>query len=163
MLLVALAFGISLVQAQSGGPELGLRFGGGNKSTHSSIDGVLPLSDVNRLHGDLSFGDGYLALEGLYEWQFPIGEGFMIYPGVGAGMYSYSYSTDGYWTGGKPNVYINPESGTRMTLGVLGVIGLEYQIEPIPLTVGIDFRTGFGFSHNYGLGFGGALICRYRF
>ena len=157
MLLIALAFGLSFAQAQSDSPELGIRFGGGNVSSYSSIDGILPLSDVNRLHGDLSFGANYLGIEGLYEWQFPIGEGFLVYPGLGGAFYT--------WNGGD---YWNParnkwESNNYSTVAIVGVIGIEYQIEPIPLSVGIDFRTGFGFSNSFGLGLGGALMCRYRF
>ena len=163
VLLVVMALGFSLANAQSEGIELGLRSGGGAHS-FSAIDGVYALSDKNRLHADLAFGNRYLNIEGLYEWQFPIGEGFVIYPGFGLGFYTWEsnnnyygngyYNNKGKWVGGYERY---------STVGILGVIGIEYQIQPIPLTVGIDFRPTFGFSNDYGFGSYGAAMVRYRF
>lgn len=156
MLLVALAFGLSLAQAQSDGPELGIRFGGGYGTSLNAVDGVFPLGDVNRLHADLAFGNNVLSLDGLYEWQFPIGEGFMVYPGVGGSFYS--------WRGYDQTINgVRVSTGSSSTLAVMGVIGIEYQIEPIPLSVGLDFRPAIGLTNSAGYGNGWGLMCRYRF
>lgn len=153
MLLVALAFGLSLAQAQSDGPELGIRFGGGYGTSLNAVDAILPLGDVNRLHGDLAFGNRVISLDGLYEWQFPIGEGFTVYPGVGGSFY--------HWSGYDAGFGVKIPSQT--TIAVLGVIGIEYQIEPIPLSVGLDFRPAIGITNSAGYGNGWGLMCRYRF
>lgn len=157
MLLVALAFGLSFAQAQSDGPELGVRFGGGYGANLNAIDGVLPLGDVNRLHADLAFGNRVLSLDGLYEWQFAIGEGFTVYPGVGGSFWSWRGSD--YINGAGQKV----STGSYSTIAILGVIGIEYQIEPIPLTVGLDFRPAIGLTNDAGYGNGWGLMCRYRF
>lgn len=163
VLLVVMALGFSLANAQSEGIELGLRSGGGAHS-FSAIDGVYALSDKNRLHADLAFGNRYLNIEGLYEWQFPIGEGFVIYPGFGLGYYSWErYYNYGWYKNNKGQLVYDEGYDRYSSVGILGVIGIEYQIQPIPLTVGVDFRPTFGFSNDYGFGSYGAAMVRYRF
>ena len=157
VLLLVVALGFSFAQAQSEGFELGARFGSG-RSQYIAIDGAYGLSDANRLHGDLSFGNNFLSLQGLYEWQFPIGNDLMVYPGVGAGVYSYDAPKQGYWKNGR--YYDDYDRYTP--IGILGVIGIEYQF-PIPITVGFDIRTGFGLTNSYGFGLDGSLLVRYRF
>lgn len=163
VLLLVVALGFSFAQAQSEGIELGLRSGGGAHS-FSAIDFVYGLSDKNRIHADLAFGNRYLNVEGLYEWQFPIGENFVIYPGFGLGFYSWEHYYNKGWYYNKKGQYVYDEGYERYsTVGILGVIGIEYQIQPIPLSVGIDFRPSFGFSNDYGFGSYGAAMVRYRF
>lgn len=138
--------------AQSSGPELGVRFGGGYGIGINSIDGILPLSDMNRLHVDLGLGNHFISVDALYEWQFDIGQNFLVYPGVGAGFYS--------WTGYRKGPY---EYGGYSTVVVEGVIGLEYQIQEIPLSVGLDFRPVLGLMNSAGYGSGWGFMVRYRF
>ena len=144
------------VSAQSEGPELGVRLGGGYGTGFSAVDFVLPVSDMNRIHLDLGIGNRYFGLEGLYEWQFDIGENFSVYPGFGLGYYSWSHHRY------DKHRHID-ERYRYSTIAVLGVIGIEYQIQPVPLTVGIDFRPAFGLNNDVGYGSVGGLMCRYRF
>ena len=156
ILLLAFILTSSMLSfGQSEGPELGVRFGGGFTG-FSAVDFVYPVSDVNRLQFDLGFGNNFLSIDGLYEWQFDIGENFVVYPGFGAGFYSSSYRV-------YDNRKFRDETYRSSSVVLLGVIGIEYQIQPVPLTVGLDFRPSFGFNSYYGYGSVGALMVRYRF
>lgn len=51
-----------------------------------------------------------------------------------------------------------------MTLGVDGIIGLEYHIQEIPFAISIDFKPYFNFIGNFGPHFdSGAISIRYTF
>lgn len=153
ILLAALAVSALITNAQSEGPELGVRFGGGFGANLNAIDGVLALGDVNRIHADLAFGNRIIALDGLYEWQFDIGENFIVYPGVGGGFY--------HWSGYDAGPFVRVPSYT--SIAVVGVIGIEYVIEAVPISVGLDFRPSIGLTNSVGYGSGWGLMARYRF
>lgn len=145
--------------AQTEGPELGVRLGGGYSTGFSAVDFVLPVvSDMNRIHLDLGIGNNFFGLDGLYEWQFDIGEHFSVYPGFGLGFYSWrsAYRVNRHG-------YKYDERYSYSSIAILGVIGIEYQIQPVPLTVGLDFRPAFGISNDVGYGSMGGLMVRYRF
>ncbi len=158
LLLALVSISSFFVSAQSEGPELGVRLGGGYGTGFSAVDFVLPVvSDMNRIHLDLGLGNHFFGLDGLYEWQFDIGENFSVYPGFGLGFYS--WRDHRYYRG---NRYVD-ERYTYSSIAILGVIGIEYQIEPVPLTVGLDFRPAFGLNSDVGYGSVGGIMCRYRF
>jgi hypothetical protein len=123
----------------SQGFELGVRLGdthGGNVT----IDAVMPFLG-SRLHADATFWDNGIVLAGLYDWKFPIADGFIFYPGVGASLA----------TGGEFN------------LAAVGEVGAEYAFD-IPLTIGLDWRPAIGLINSDGLHAGGfGLNVRYRF
>ncbi len=120
--------------------ELGLRFGdvsGGN----IAIDGIWSTGTFNRLHGNVSCGNG-VGIDVLWDFLYrPVaGEAFNWY--VGAGPYTFI--------------------GNPFTLGAVGEIGLEYRFNSIPLSIGGDWRPairlieitdavwhGFGFNVRY--------------
>lgn len=135
-------FTVSELQAQGrlpGGFELGLRLGdtyGGD----AALDAVIPLYG-DRLHANLSVSHNNLIVAGLYDWLYPIGSGFIFYPGVGGVM----------------------SIGDNVSIGVAGEVGFEYRF-PIPLSVGLDWRPVLGIVNAEGFtaeGFG--LNIRYRF
>lgn len=132
----------SELQAQRklpGGFELGLRLGdtyGGD----AALDAVIPLYG-DRLHANLSVSHNNLIVAGLYDWLYPIGSGFIFYPGVGGIM----------------------SIGDNVSIGVAGEVGFEYRF-PIPLSIGLDWRPVLGIVNAEGFtaeGFG--LNIRYRF
>jgi hypothetical protein len=117
---------LSQVNAQ----ELGLRFGdvtGGNVA----IDAVFQMGESNRIHADLSFGEG-VGIDLLWDFIYePLGEEALHwYAGVG------------------PYTFI----GAPFALGAVGEIGLEYRFNEFPLVIGADWRPYFRLIDNTNLG-----------
>ncbi len=141
---------------------IGVRFGveGGISFKHF-------IKDDRAIEAILSTGFGYggFRLTGLYEVHkpFPGVEGLDWFFGGGAhiGMYSgryYNYYGSGYWDN---NGNWRPYRSNYMTLGIDGIIGLEYQFEDLPFTAALDFKPFFDFvgrGSRYG---DGALTIRY--
>jgi hypothetical protein len=129
--------GVSVSSAQ----ELGLRFGdvsGGNVA----IDGVFSMAQFSRIHADVSFGDGGVGVDALWDFLYrPLGdEAFHYYAGVG------------------PYAFL----GDPFQLGVVAELGLEYRFKGAPIVIGGDWRPlfrlvdetdvswgGFGFNIRY--------------
>lgn len=100
--------------------EIGVRFGnisGGNVA----VDGVFALGKYNRIHADVSFGNG-VGIDCLWDFLYkPInGEAFNWYVGAGP----YIQIANPFW------------------LGVAGEVGLEYQFKQVPIALGMDWRPG---------------------
>ncbi|WP_066627712.1 outer membrane insertion C- signal [Labilibacter marinus] len=130
LITVIAFFAISYVHAQ----EVGLRFGdvsGGNVA----IDGVFSTGNFSRIHADVSFGNGGMGIDALWDFLYmPLGkEAFNWY--VGAGPYAFI--------------------GNDFALGAVGEIGLEYQFKEVPLVVGADWRPGLQIIDNTNLFAGG--------
>lgn len=127
----------------SNAQEVGIRFGdvsGGNVA----IDAIFSTGEFNRVHADISFGDG-MGVDVLWDFLYrPLGnEAFNWYVGVGP----YIWINDPFW------------------LGVAGEIGLEYRFNDVPVAIGMDWRPslsiveetdihagGFGFNVRYIIG-----------
>lgn len=116
-LLLVLAFigAIQFARAQ----EIGIRFGdvsGGDVA----VDGVFSLGNMSRVHADISFGDGGVGIDALWDFIYkPVdGESLKWYVGVG------------------PSMVINDE----FLLGASGEIGLEYRFQEAPIAIGLDWR-----------------------
>ncbi len=145
---------------------IGVRFGGWESgftvkhfiNSKAAIEGILSTGWLHR----------GMRLTGLYEVQKPLGNGgFYWFWGVGGhiGMYNerYWYNGDckdgGYEYKGR---WYNCD-GTRTTLGIDGIIGLEFKFPSIPLTMGIDLKPSIdllGWGRHYG---DGAFTVRYVF
>ena len=143
LLTISIFLIFTVVKAQelhATGYELGVRIGSW-AGPGASVDGVMKLGE-NRIHADLGFFEDAFTIEGFYDWNFPIAEGFSFYPGAGGGM---AFTKEGF------------------VLGIGGELGFEYAFD-IPLTIGVDWRPmillvnsgGFGYNH-------GGLNIRYRF
>jgi len=121
--------------------ELGARFGDalGNRSS-VAIDAIFSTGKFNRIHADVSFGNG-VGVEAL--WDF-------IYRPLGTSPFN-------YYIGVGPSLFL----GDPFVLGASGEIGLEYRFKDAPLALGIDWRptfvivqntdftNGFGFNIRY--------------
>lgn len=69
------------------------------------------------------------------------------------GFYDRSYSP---WYG------VN-QTGNFSTLGVIGVVGMEYKIEEIPVTVGVDITPAFNLIGHTGFWINSGVVLRYTF
>lgn len=126
----------------SNAQELGLRFGdvtGGSVA----IDAVLSAGEFNRIHSNISFGDG-VGIDLIWDFIYrPLG-GEDLYWYAGAGPYTFL--------------------GSPFALGVVGELGLEYRFKEAPLAIGADWRPFFRLIDNTDLGVGGfGFNVRYRF
>ncbi len=55
------------------------------------------------------------------------------------------------------------QTGNLSTLGVIGVVGIEYKIEEIPVTVGVDVTPAFNLIGHTGFWINSGLVLRYTF
>lgn len=106
----------------SNAQEVGIRFGN-MLDLNVAVDGVFSLDKFSRIHADLSFGNGGVGVEALWDFIFkPVGtEELYWYAGVG------------------PSMFI----GDDFSLGVCGEIGLEYRFKGAPIALGLDWRPNF--------------------
>lgn len=96
----------------------------------------------------------WFNVAGLYEHNFPISgvEGLNWYVGGGASAFFWSY--DDLFVG---------DDGSNTSIGIMGVLGLDYKFESAPVNLSVDWMPLF-FLNGYGNGFGGgygALSARY--
>lgn len=116
LILFVLCLGIS---SSSMAQEIGLRFGD-NTAGSLAIDAVMKTGEFQRLHGNISFGNGGVGADALWD---------VVYRPIG--------NEDLHWYFGfGPAVFI----GSEFDLGAVGEIGLEYQFKDIPLVLGADWR-----------------------
>ena len=131
---------------------LGLRLGS-NRGFGTEISYQMKLNSENRAEFNLgwrnsNYGNA-MKLNGLYQWVWPIENGFNWYAGIGGGLGTFSNSTTSY-------------SGTF--LFAAGDLGIEYNFD-FPLQVSLDLRPEIGgigyFENNFGTDI--ALGLRYKF
>jgi hypothetical protein len=147
--------------------SIGIRFGyeGGLTLKHF-------MKEKRAIEGIISAGWGGwgFRLTGLYEVHknFPGVEGLDWYFGGGAHIGSYNnayYGYYGYYNGGyydnKGHWHSGGYRSRYMTVGIDGIIGLEYQFEDAPFSISLDFKPYvdiIGYSGRFG---DGALSLRY--
>lgn len=74
-------------------------------------------------------------------------------PGANIGFYEGRYS--GPWFDNDDRSYV--------VIGINGVLGLEYKIEEIPITIGADIIPALNITDHFGLWIGGGITLRYVF
>lgn len=126
--------------------ELGIRFGDVSAGS-VAVDGIFSTGEFNRLHADLSFGDG-VAADLLWDFLYrPLAdEAFNWYMGVGPylAIIDHDYVVAG-----------DHKSETDFNLGAAFEIGLEYRFVEIPLALGLDYRPALEIIDNTDLHWGG--------
>ncbi len=146
-----LLFGIHSLSAQDiSDHTLGLRLGS-NRGFGTEISYQMKLNSENRAEFNLGWRTSNeisaLKINGLYQWVWPLEQGFNWYAGVGGGLGTYS------------NKSVN---GTF--LFAAGDVGIEYNFD-FPLQVSLDLRPEIGgngyFENNFGTDL--ALSLRYKF
>ena len=130
---------------------IGLRLGS-NRGLGTEISYQMKLSSENRAEFNLGWRSSNevsaMKLNGLYQWVWPLDQGFNWYAGVGGGLGTYSN--------------INNSSGTFLFAS--GDIGIEYNFD-FPLQASLDLRPEIGgngyFENSFGTDI--ALGLRYKF
>lgn len=134
-LMVLAGFGLNETQAQETGQgisknAIGLKF------TSSRIAGgevtyQRALGDNNRLELNLGFANAKhfsaVKITGLYEWVFPIENGFYWYVGAGGSLGSWSHKHNSH-----------KDDGAIVALSGIG--GIEYHLKPAPFQFFIDLK-----------------------
>ncbi|HSO77898.1 MAG TPA: hypothetical protein VLQ76_04975 [Bacteroidales bacterium] len=147
LVLAALSAG---VQAQSYKNAIGLR--GGDPSGLSFKTFISGVNALEFVAGTGYFGHNF-SVTGYYEWQYPTDWTPNLDWFIGPGAHI------GFW-----NARYQDEYNTNLTLGLDGIIGLEYTLDDIPL----NFSIGAGPSFNVTTGPGwlywnGGFAVRYVF
>ncbi len=108
------------------------------------------------------------AIEGVIAWHY---QGLLV-----AGMFqrhARAFDAPGlnwYYGGGGHLGFYNrrhtpwfgsTQTGTFTTFGVLGVVGLEYKIEEIPISIGVDFTPALNIIGHIGFWPGAGITLRY--
>ena len=127
---------------KSNAQEIGVRFGdvsGGSVA----IDAIFSTGDFNRVHADVSFGNG-VAIDMLWDFIYrPLGdEALNWYMGLGP----YLGILDGAH---------HDDDETDFNLGVAFEIGLEYRFESVPIAIGVDYRPTLEIIDHTDFHFGG--------
>lgn len=123
--------------------EIGFRLGNVN-GNNVALDGVFSLGKYSRVHGNLSFGNGGVGIDMLWN---PIYRPIPDIPELN------------YYLGFGPSVFL----GQPLNLGVSGEAGVEYVFKDTPLAIGLDWRPYFILIESTNLNFGGfGLNVRYR-
>ena len=145
--------------SQQGQTDFGLRLG-----TDPGITVKYFLRPAGAVEGILHTGYRGLLITGLYEWHKGIGTsdapGLKLYGGVG-GHYGIFRSYHYYYKGPHSDVvYVY----NRPSLGVDGIIGLEYDFTGVPLNLSLDMKPAVDFYSGYGYTYlDGALSVRVIF
>lgn len=120
-----LAAGVGQLCAQEYNWAVGVRGG----VTTSGISVKHNFDPANSLEGIVDFRHGF-NVYGLYQRNIPvIGEGFNFFYGAGANI--------GSWA-------------DKFTIGIDGIVGLEYKIQPIPLAVSLDYKPNLNLTGHTG-------------
>jgi len=69
----------------------------------------------------------------------------------------------GFYDRGNVPWFDNGYDGAFTTLGFMGVLGLEYKIEEIPIIIGLDVKPAFNLFGHTGAWFAGGATIRYTF
>ena len=99
--------------------EFGVRFGNVSGGP-VAVDAVFGLAQFSRIHADVSFGDGGVGIDALWDFLYrPLGgEAFNWYLGAGP----YINIDDPFW------------------FGLAAEAGLEYRSNSVPIAIGADWR-----------------------
>lgn len=153
LILIVLILGSNSVLAQDYKTAVGVRGG-----FPTALTGKLFINKTDALEGLLSGYRGGFEVTGLYEKH---ANAFDIpylnwYYGAGAhiGAFDGDIARPGYFFDGR---------GRGFTVGVDGILGLEYTLTEIPFVIGIDVKPTFDFAPNPALWFGGGLSFRLYF
>ncbi|MBQ0127046.1 MAG: hypothetical protein KBS80_03535 [Bacteroidales bacterium] len=86
------------------------------------------------------------TVSGIYDFLFPIENGFNFFVGPGAQFSAYTFK----------------EAEQKVGLGIGGNVGIEYQFSGIPFNISVDYRPMWNFV-GYSNWSSAALSFRYRF
>lgn len=137
-------FGSSEIIAQKSNPNyntaIGLRAGGTSGLTIKRFVGN------NAIEGIIGFAPNAFSITGLYEIHAAAFNepGFKWYYGGGAHV---AFTGNNYYWRDNSRYYRN----TGVGLGIDGIIGLEYKINPIPIAISLDLKPFVEMNTNGGI------------
>lgn len=137
-LILIIACIISMASfAQDRKHEIGIR---GGESSGIFYRGFI--DEGHAIKGLMSFRNNGMQLTALYEKYDPVfckkTSGFFLYYGVG-GHFGYTRWNKRYHHPGQPDTYYYDYVASPV-FGIDGIIGLEYRIESIPLSLAFDYK-----------------------
>lgn len=151
---ISLFFTLSIltINAQDYNTAIGVRGGFYNGLSIKQF-----ISRNNALEGIIAAHHRGLLLAGMYQIHANAFDapGLNWYYGGGAhlGFYNRQYT---------PGWYDN-QSGSFSTFGIMGVLGLEYKIEEIPVVIGLDITPAFNIIGHTGFWINSGITLRYTF
>lgn len=149
-LLIALFFVASESQAQDYKSAIGLRLGSPLSVSYKTF-----ISDKGAFEGVAGFrsyvGYSWFNVGAYYQHHNDISSvgGLRWYYGAGANIYFWSFDSG--------------ITGSSTSIGISGVLGLDYKFSDIPLNLSVDWIPTFfvnGYGDRFGAGYG-ALAARY--
>lgn len=132
---------------------IGLRLGS-NRGFGTEISYQMKLNSENRAEFNLGWRTSNnlsaLKVNGIYQWVWPLEQGFNWYAGVGGGLGTFSNN--------------NPNGNNGTFIFAAGDVGIEYNFD-FPLQASLDLRPEIGGNGYFDNGFGTdlALGIRYKF
>ena len=122
--MIAIVFMAVSIQAQNWG--VGVKFGGWDYGLN-----IKQYRGATSLEGVFDFHRNGFRATGLYEWNNELGNGFVLYYGLGGSL--------GMWDENKEH---NADNGFGLSIN--GVIGIEYHFSNgLPLTLALDWTPAF--------------------
>ncbi len=150
LIVFLLLLGVGSLKAQDYKTGLGVRGG-----FYSGLSVKHFISGSDAIEGVIATHYRGVVLAGMYQRHTNAFDapGLNWYYGAGAhlGFYDRSYSP---WYGSN-------ESGNFSTVGAMGVVGLEYKIEDLPITVGFDVTPALNLIPNVRFWIGAGVTLRY--
>ena len=153
LLLLGILFTSVAAKAQIYNTGVGLRGG-----PYSGLTVKHFISDATAIEGILSTRWSGFQVTGLMEFHNQLGgtENFQWFYGLGAHI--------GFFDGkNTPNDH-HEKDGSYTTIGVDGIIGIEYAFSEAPISIGLDYKPAFNLiGKQYFASDAGALSIRYTF
>jgi len=159
-LVIGFCLTIHPVRAEDYETGIGIRLGGLTQgltvkhfiNTNSALEGIL------------SFGNGSVFINGLYEKQTAIANapGLSWFYGGGAHIGFYN-DNDYFYYKNRGNKYYYSSEGSAVFLGIDMILGLEYKFQKAPITIGLDIKPFFDFVSSFPGYWDGALSARFAF
>lgn len=123
---------------------IGLRAGGTSGLTFKHFS-----SSHNAFEGILSFWNRGIGFTGLFEKHSHTGaRGLKVY--YGAGAHAAFYNRNGYYRY-YDGYYYTYDAG--VSLGIDGIVGIEYKIPPIPIAISLDLKPFMDIHNSGAVGF----------
>ncbi len=130
--IIVLLFVMVLASAKLSAQDYNWAIGVRGGVTMSGLSVKYNFDPANSIEGMLDFAQGF-NIVALYERHIPvITNGFRFYYGAGANLGAWHHHDD------------------KFTLGIDGIVGLEYKISSIPLAFSLDYKPFLNFIGHTG-------------
>jgi hypothetical protein len=150
LIIISIMFVTTWVNAQSYSTGIGIRGG-----SFSGLSVKHFFSGQDAVEGVVAIHHRGLLLTGLFQRHA------MAFDAPGLNWYYGFGAHFGVYERRRTPWFPAHRSGSFSTIGVLGVLGLEYMIQEIPFTVGVDLIPAFNIIGHTGLWPGAGITLRY--